>query len=257
MSSIPHASGVYQILCIPTSKVYIGSATDLRERWFAHRNRLRRSIHVNKYLQQAWNKYGEEQFIFSVLELVSVSVLRKVEQQWIDVNQAQDRKYGFNSFPRADSPLGFTMPEEAIEKIRKYHARIYEGFIDPEGKEVELIDNIRLFCDEHGLSVSAMRAMAAGDPNFQSHKGWTHKNSPPRRPRSKPPIVDNAIVWSGFIDPNGNEVGPIANLPAFCRERGLIVQNMYLVAYGKRQSHRGWSHTNAAPYKTKSRKRRY
>src|SRR5687768_12784577 len=67
----PCSAGVYQIRCKPTGKIYIGSAVDLRARWEHHRGRLRRGDHRNRYLQNAWVKYGEVNFEFSVLEFVT------------------------------------------------------------------------------------------------------------------------------------------------------------------------------------------
>lgn len=68
-AEIPRTSGVYQILCLPTGKVYVGSAVDLYGRWRDHRRYLRQGIHHNKYLQAAWDKYGEESFEFWVSSL--------------------------------------------------------------------------------------------------------------------------------------------------------------------------------------------
>src|SRR4051794_5191752 len=84
MHSIRGASGVYQILCVPTGKVYIASSVDLYDRWQEHRWALHRGIHHSQYLQRAWNKYGETVFAFSVLELVSTELLLEAEQRWID-----------------------------------------------------------------------------------------------------------------------------------------------------------------------------
>jgi predicted GIY-YIG superfamily endonuclease len=42
----PHASGVYQIRCIPTGKVYVGSAVDLFKRWAQHHRTLRKGEHT-------------------------------------------------------------------------------------------------------------------------------------------------------------------------------------------------------------------
>jgi group I intron endonuclease len=57
-AAIPRASGVYQILCKPTGKIYVGSAVNLRGRWLNHRSSLRCGKHPNIVLQRAWNKDG-------------------------------------------------------------------------------------------------------------------------------------------------------------------------------------------------------
>src|SRR5919205_4425633 len=95
-ATLPRSSGVYQILCVPTGKVYIGSTVNLRERWSNHLWRLRCGQHQNVFLQRAWNKYGEAHFKFSVLELVGATDLLCAEQAWIDKSGCTERKLGFN-----------------------------------------------------------------------------------------------------------------------------------------------------------------
>ena len=84
ISEILRTSGVYEIRCLPNGKFYIGSATNLREQWREHRWGLRKGKHYNIYLQTAWDNYGEESFVFSVLELVEELDLLHVEQLWMD-----------------------------------------------------------------------------------------------------------------------------------------------------------------------------
>jgi group I intron endonuclease len=111
-------SGVYQIRCIPTGKMYVGSAVDIRARWGQHSRNLRRGDHPNAHLQQAWNKYGEGQFEFSVLELASKDDLIQVEQKWMDKTRCANREVGFNIFDKAGSP-------------GSAFVQVWEGFIDP------------------------------------------------------------------------------------------------------------------------------
>jgi len=69
----------------------------------------------NQYLQRAWDAYGEEHFIFEVIELVSdESVLREREQAHMDTNSVCDRHKGFNLNPTASA---FTHTEESKRKI--------------------------------------------------------------------------------------------------------------------------------------------
>ena len=77
---LPRASGIYQIRCLPTGKIYIGSAKNLRVRWAQHRGSLRRDTHPNAHLQRSWGLYGEANFDFTVVELVDSS--RACPQLW-------------------------------------------------------------------------------------------------------------------------------------------------------------------------------
>jgi group I intron endonuclease len=215
-------SGVYQIRCDTNRKIYIGSAVNIPARWAEHRRRLRRGVHVNKHLQQAWIRYGEEDFEFTVLDYVTPAFLLRAEQQWIDKSQCIDRRIGFNIYPIAGSP-GDTF------------AQVWEGFIDPKGNEV-IITNLEKFCQEQGLDRSSMSRLASGKGKLKSYKGWTHKNSVRQR--------DYVKTYDGFIDPDGNPVGQITNLAAFCREQGLEKTHMVAVAHGRICSHHGWTHKN-------------
>jgi group I intron endonuclease len=61
-------SGVYKILNLVNQKCYIGSSFDTSERWKDRLSGLRKSIHINRYLQRAFNTHGENNFKFEVIE---------------------------------------------------------------------------------------------------------------------------------------------------------------------------------------------
>lgn len=58
---------VYEILNTSSNKRYIGCSSDVDARWNYHKHCLRLNKHGNNYLQHAWNKYGEDSFIFTIL----------------------------------------------------------------------------------------------------------------------------------------------------------------------------------------------
>ena len=51
-------------------KKYVGSAVNFKRRRRKHRKSLRKGTHHSPHLQNAWNKYGEDNFKFDVLEYV-------------------------------------------------------------------------------------------------------------------------------------------------------------------------------------------
>jgi hypothetical protein len=218
----PHASGVYKIRCIPTGKVYVGSAVNLRQRWYAHRSLLRKGHHQNRHLQHAWDKHGEESFEFTVLEFAEKADLLRLEQVWIDRTHCVDGNIGFNICPTAEALVGLNI-------------QVWDGFIDPDGNQV-LITNLHDFCRKNELHVRSMQDLASGKGRIKSYKGWTHKNSVRQRDRVK--------TFDGFIDPEGHRIDPITNLAAFCREHGLDDTSMYDVASSKSYSYRGWTYVN-------------
>lgn len=76
---------IYKIENTVNGKVYIGSAVNPQQRKNQHLSVLRRGVHFNRYLQNAWDKYREKSFKFSILELVkNKTTLLEKEQYWMD-----------------------------------------------------------------------------------------------------------------------------------------------------------------------------
>lgn len=107
--------GVYRILNKVNKKCYIGSSVNIKERIRKHKFDLRKNKHENQHLQNAWNKYGEENFKFIQLFLCKQSVLIKNEQAMIDYYEAYIK--GYNLCPIAGNCLGFRHSEESKEKM--------------------------------------------------------------------------------------------------------------------------------------------
>ena len=59
--------GVYQIICKPTEQRYIGCAVNFDLRRRQHFSKLRTKKHINSKMQEAFNKYGEGNFIFQII----------------------------------------------------------------------------------------------------------------------------------------------------------------------------------------------
>jgi group I intron endonuclease len=121
---LPNESGVYLILCIPTGKVYVGSAAGgIRWRISNHLSTLRNGYHDNMYLQRAWNKYGEDAFEFFVMCLCPKEECVSLEQYWIDYYDSTNSKVGYNLAPKAGSMLGYRHSEEGKQKISEHTKR--------------------------------------------------------------------------------------------------------------------------------------
>lgn len=111
-------SAIYKIVNNINNKLYIGSCVGHYLRKGQHWYRLRKGTHDNNHLQNSWNKYGEENFEFIVIEFVpDVNNLIKREQHWIDTLKVCDRTIGYNKAPRAGSNLGRKMSKEARRKM--------------------------------------------------------------------------------------------------------------------------------------------
>lgn len=67
MSKARKIIAVYRIRNLASGTYYIGSSTNLYERWRTHRKKLRSSAHPNRHLQASWTKHGEDLFKFEIL----------------------------------------------------------------------------------------------------------------------------------------------------------------------------------------------
>jgi group I intron endonuclease len=94
---------IYKISSIiKPHRVYVGSAVNFKARKSVHISQLRSGKHHSKKLQRHFNKYGEGDIIFSVIESVDdKSFLIKREQFYIDAFSPY-----FNTCPTAGSNLG-------------------------------------------------------------------------------------------------------------------------------------------------------
>lgn len=110
-------SGIYAILNIVNEKCYVGSTCRLYVRWRDHLSGLRNNRNNSLLLQRAWNKYGQENFIFVVLEYTDWLVER--ERFWIKELKTCDPKFGYNILEAANSRFGFIASEETKAKISK------------------------------------------------------------------------------------------------------------------------------------------
>jgi predicted GIY-YIG superfamily endonuclease len=84
---------IYQIKNKVNGKIYIGSTNNIKRRWYKHIYELNHITHANKHLQKAWNKYGKDNFEFTVLKEVKNSDQFKIEQQYIDETLAYINGY--------------------------------------------------------------------------------------------------------------------------------------------------------------------
>lgn len=113
-------SGIYEIRNRVNGKVYVGSANDIGRRWYEHRKCLNRGSHGNAKLLSAWRKYGDENFSFAVLEMVSEkSELIAREQYWMDQTRCFARNVGYNIQPKAASALGVKHTAETKQRARE------------------------------------------------------------------------------------------------------------------------------------------
>lgn len=88
--------GIYKITNNVNWKVYVGQSINIMARWKDHINTLNRGDSRCTLLQRAWNKYGQENFTFEILELCSEDVLDEIEIKYINFYDACNTNKGYN-----------------------------------------------------------------------------------------------------------------------------------------------------------------
>ena len=180
--SLRQTVGIYQITNKHNLKNYIGSTRrNFHDRFRDHKRDLKKNKHHNKYLQNAWNKYGEESFEFTVLEVIDKSLDKKYflekETYWINKFSSFDSIYGYNL---VSNPSEHTKPKLKVKTTNKIsRPTLKKVFKKPKcikgwcpvnyyyvenvnTKERILISNIIRFSREHNINPSNLRNTLKG-----------------------------------------------------------------------------------------------
>lgn len=90
---------IYKIECIPTGECYIGQTIDINRRKNKHYSTLNNNKHDNPKLQNAWNKYGENNFSFTFwsFDNITEEQLNELECKYIEKYNSLNN--GFNLVP--------------------------------------------------------------------------------------------------------------------------------------------------------------
>lgn len=152
--------GVYVILNKVNNKKYIGKSINIKSRWANHISSLRMNKHYNTYLQNAWNKYGEENFSFKVLCYSDDNEeLNRKEKFYIKVLRSMYNEEGYNLTHGGDS---YMMSEETKEKMKGLGSKLSNEDV----RRIKLL----LFClmdrreiaKQFNVSVAVISAISQG-----------------------------------------------------------------------------------------------
>ena len=111
-------TGIYTITNTLTKHIYVGAASNVTKRLNDHLSTLRKNKHDNDYLQNSFNKYGEEAFLFELLEECEKEYMYSQENYWCNLLNSHNKSYGFNIKPTHPNNL-YSCTEEIRNKIKQ------------------------------------------------------------------------------------------------------------------------------------------
>ena len=124
--------GIYGIKNIINNKIYIGQTREsFIKRYWHHRCLLNNNHHDNPYLQNAWNKYGSDNFIYIVIEVVKdPCLIDELEIQYISYYKRKNLSY--NILNGGQGKIGVPNPPETCKRIGEINRKRMLGSKLPE-----------------------------------------------------------------------------------------------------------------------------
>jgi group I intron endonuclease len=126
--------GIYSIKNLFNNKRYIGYTILFEKRFKQHFKSLKGNYHINSHLQNAYNKYGSNNFIFEILEVIenidSIEILKNKEIKLIKQYDSYNNGYNLTKGGNGSSTFVLIYQFEIINKnnqIRFKFDRTYDG----------------------------------------------------------------------------------------------------------------------------------
>lgn len=123
--------GIYRIRNVVYNKCYYGSSKNINKRWLKHINDLTKNKHHNVLLQRSWNKYGQDNFTFELVEECEESELLLIEQKYLDTKPAYN--IGVTS-SGGDNISNNPNKDEIIKNIKQAIINRYSNMSDEDKK---------------------------------------------------------------------------------------------------------------------------
>lgn len=164
--------GIYSITNLYNNKIYIGQSNDIKRRWRNHKNDLNKNKHQNMYLQNSWNKHGENAFDFKIIELCELSLLDSKEMYYINKLKTFNKKYGYNLIYNNNGKFTFT--DEVIERMRESHSYEYVSILqfDLTGSFLKYFDSLSIAARSINGTPSGIRNCANRLRGFGASKTY-------------------------------------------------------------------------------------
>lgn len=178
----PSNSEIYCFENIINNKRYVGQAINLNVRIRNHKGELKKNKSDCKVLQNAYNKYGLDNFRIWIVEECEVWELDNREIFWIKELNSHKTEHGYNISWGGSAPMrGLKHSQESRNKISKY-GRLYHH-VSEEGR--------------HNISIANTGYIPSEETREKMAESAKH-----RPPRSKESLKLSSLIISGENNPN-------------------------------------------------------
>jgi group I intron endonuclease len=246
---------VYQFRNLVNGKVYVGiSDREVSLRKKENFYDLRHDEHHNQYLQNAWNKYGEENFVWELIEYTdNPEHTHEREFYWVEYYaKTLGAENVYNIKPIERSAFGRKKKPWTEEHRANFVAAQKKRFENPAEKEknrqAAVIGHQKRKESGYKLvqsEVTKQKISERAKERFAS--GFKIERGPITDEQKAAISKAQSKVWEGFISPEGIEFRLIENLREFCKQHDLVLTCMRDLAYGKIINHKGWTHKDYKP----------
>jgi len=203
-------SGIYKITNVQNGKVYYGSTKNFRMRAVGHLSDLKNGRHSNPPLQHAFNKYGEDAFMFEVVEIVEKDKTKLLEREQHFLDQFFDEgKNCYNVCLKAGSRIG-------SRNKKPYNPKT-------DGRATSRTDAIKAIVSQKN-KITWNTSEKKKEASINAYKRWNKH--------------------SAGIEVKNLSTGEVCKIEGsvreWCKERNLSYKAFHLMVQGKTKSSGGW-----------------
>lgn len=236
--------GIYKITCLSNGIIYIGSSNNIKKRWAKHIRCFRKGDHCNPRMQNCFNKYGENDFIFEVVELVeNLENLIVREQHYIDLYNACKYEFGFNMCPVAGSTQGRIVSDQArinLSKALKGRPGKPTTEATKEKQRQAKLKNPTRYWLGKNHSPETKNKISKIQIGRKASEGTKAKMKQKYLENKLNGVCAFKSKQATVVDKNGNIIH-ITNIAEFCRNNNLSPSCLNRVIIGERKQHKGYT----------------
>lgn len=184
-------SGIYCIENLVNGKMYFGQSSNLKRRKRNHFGKLKTGKSKLRKLQNAFNKYGKDYFIFTVVEYCDESLLDEREIEWIKTFETKEKGYNCTEGGKRGR-----FCQETKTKMSKNSAKTGLGLFGRDSKKSKRVYQYNLkgdFVKEWGAVIEVAKF-------FSVHERQISRCACGKRPRWKEHLF--------FYEFKGNKIEP-------------------------------------------------